>query len=193
MGRSFANGTRVGVYALNILAGGLVFQKWQLDGKGYDFSPGTYVLLNGSVTLTAIYGAAPLPPKVPFSLAIEGPSSVDEGSSTRYRARATYTDSSPAYVDAQAQWEVSSDYADISAGLLDASVVSSDRQVEIKATFTADGVTKTDTKSVTIRNTDAPTYTLTLSAQNGHITPSPNMRSYPAGTQVRLTAYPDEG
>jgi len=41
---------------------------------------------------------------------------------------------------------------------------------------------------------DTPTtYTLNLSASHGHITPRPDLNVYPAGTEVRLTAYPDDG
>ena len=50
-----------------------------------------------------------------------------------------------------------------------------------------------NTKSVTIRDVSSgASYTLSLSAQNGYIFVSPNLSSYPAGTQVYLHAHADD-
>ncbi len=189
--RSFASGTAVGIACPDTLAGGLVFQKWQMDGNDLAFTSTTAISMNSPHTVTAIFGATPPPAKVLSSLTIEGSSSVDERTSAQYLAHAYYTDSSSAYVNAQ--WADDSSYASISsAGLLDTSAVTSDQNIQVQATFTAGGVTKTATKGVTIRNTDAvPTYTLTLAASHGYISVQPQMGSYPAGTEVRLVASPD--
>ena len=191
--RTFAHGSGVGVNAFYAtLPSGQIFQKWLLDGADYDFTLSTVVYLDGNHTLTAVYGATPLPPRNLSSLTVEGPSSVDEQSSAQYRALASYSDGSEGYVIAQ--WGEDSGYASIStAGLLDTDAVTSDKNVEIEAIFTVGGITRSDTKQVTIQNTDAvQTYTLTLNAANGHISPSPDGPSYPAGTEVRLTAYADD-
>ncbi|MDX2110059.1 MAG: putative Ig domain-containing protein [Verrucomicrobiota bacterium] len=192
--RPFASGTAVWLTCYPTLPGDLIFQKWQLNGIDYSFSNNITVAMNSSHTVTAIYGSAPLPPKVLASLIIEGPSSVDERSTAQYKARATYTDSSSAYVDAV--WDDDSSYASISSkGLLDADAVSSDRDIEIEATFTAGGVTKTRTKDVTIENTDAvPTYTLTRNVVgSGEIGHSPSGSSYAEGTVVSLHANEGDG
>jgi pimeloyl-ACP methyl ester carboxylesterase len=199
--RSFANGTAVGVTCPSTVAGGLVFQKWQLDGSDYASSTVTptytTVTMNSAHTLTALFGATPPPVKVLSSLAIEGPSSVDERTSAQYQAHANYTDGSSAYVSAQ--WGDDSSYASISsAGLLDASAVTSDQNIQVQATFTAGGVTKTATEGVTIRNTDTvPTYVLTLNynGTQGSISawPSASGNIYNSGSVVQLTAYVNPG
>lgn len=194
MNRSFANGTVVGVSCAIVSPSGQAFQKWQLDGVDYAFTGLATVTMNAAHTLTAVYGATAPPLRVLSSLAIEGPSSVDERNSAQYLARATYTDGSSAYITPE--WDDNSSYADISSsGLLDASAVSSDRQIEIEATFSAGGITKVKTKDVTIRNTDAvPTYTLSRNTSTGgSIGYSPKANSYAAGTVVSLHANEDDG
>lgn len=192
--RTFAHGATVGVTCSATLVSGQIFQKWQLDGTDYAFSDVTSVLMDGAHTLTAVYGTTPPPVRTLSSLAIEGPSSVNERATAQYRARATYSDGSSAYVNAE--WDEDSSYASISGtGLLDTEAVSSDREIEIEASFTAGGVTKSSTKDVTIRNTDTvPTYTLALNTTTGgSIGYSPKASSYAAGTVVSLHANEDDG
>lgn len=192
--RTFAHGSLVGVNVwYSTLPSGQVFQKWQLDGADYAFTTTTTLSLDGNHTLTAVYGATALPPRTLSSLTVEGPSSVDEESSAQYRARATYSDGSSGYVTAE--WDDDSGYASISdTGLLDANAVSSDRDIEIEATATSGGVTRSDTKSVTILNTDAvPTYTLTRnSTAGGSIGQSPAGGTFAEGTVVSLHGNPDD-
>lgn len=190
--RSFSHGTKVGVACPATLVGGQYFQKWTLDGADHAYETVTTVSMDSSHTITAVYGASPPVQRTLLSLTIEGPASVDERSSAQYQARATFSDGSTA--DAPATWSEDSGYAAISsAGLLNASAVEADRDVEIKAVYTYAGVTKTAYKDVSIRNVDAvATYSLTLSANNGYISKSPNQARYDAGTSVRITAnaYP---
>lgn len=192
--RSFAHGSVVGVNVwYSTLPSGQIFQKWQLDGVDYAYTTTTSIPLDDTHTLTAIYGATPPVARTLTDLTIEGPSSVDEGCAAQYKALASYSDGSSGYVIAS--WGDDSSYASISSlGLLDADAVSVDEDVVIDASFTAGGVTRSDSKSVTIYNTDAvPTYTLTLSALHGQIIPRPIMSQYPEGTQVRLVASEADG
>lgn len=191
--RSFAHGSVVGVNVwYSTLPSGQIFQKWQLDGVDYAYTTTTSIPLDDTHTLTAIYGATPPVARTLTDLTIEGASSVDEGCSAQYKALASYSDGSSGYVISS--WDDDSSYASISSlGLLDADAVSVDEDVVIDASFTVGGVTRTDSKSVTIYNTDAvPTYTLTLSAQHGYISVRPQMSSYPEGTEVRLSASADD-
>lgn len=193
---SFSAGTSVGVTCPQTLTTGQTFQKWLLDGSDYDFDTYAIVPMNGPHTLTAVYGTSAPVSKTLSSLSISGPSSVDEGASAQYRATASYSDGSTADVTSSAKWIEDSSYADISkSGVLDADTVSSDKSVEIEAEYTSGGVTRTASKSITISNTatSATSYTLTLNAVNGSISASPKMSSYPAGTEVRLKASPDDG
>ena len=193
--RTFAHGTGLGINCFpTTLSSGYVFQKWLLDGADYDFSASTVLHLDRDRTLTAVYGSSPLPPRNLSSLTIEGPSSVDERSSAQYRARANYSDGSSGYVIAS--WDEDTGYATISAsGLLDTDSVSSDRDIEVEASFTLNGVTRSDTKNVTIENTDAvPTYTLTRnSTTGGSIGQSPSGTTFAEGTVVSLHGNADDG
>ena len=80
-----------------------------------------------------------------------------------------------------------------SPGRLDTSAVDSDTDIVVEATFTEGGVTKTAFQDVSIWNIDTvPTYALTLSASHGYISVRPEMAAYPAGTEVRLVASPND-
>lgn len=192
--RSFAHGSVVGVNVwYSTLPSGQIFQKWQLDGVDYAYTTTTSVPLDDAHTLTAIYGATPPVARTLTDLTIEGSSSVDEGCAAQYKALASYSDGSSGYVIAS--WNDDSSYASISSlGLLDADAVSVDEDVMIDASFTAGGVTRTDSKSVTIYNTDAvPTYTLTRNCTaGGSIGYSPQGNAYAEGTVVSLHANPDD-
>jgi uncharacterized repeat protein (TIGR02543 family) len=193
--RSFSAGAVVTATCSSTLAGGQVFQKWLLeDGTTASLNMLAEVTMNGPHTLTAVYGMTPPPSVTVSSLAIEGPSSVDERSGAQFRARATYTDGSSAYV--VPTWSEDSSAATISAdGLLDTDAVSSDGEVAISAAFAAGGVSRTRTTYVTIRNTDAvPTYRLSLNVVGlGEIGHSPAGNTYAQGTVVSIHARPGDG
>lgn len=91
------------------------------------------------------------------SIAINGASSVNESSTSTYTATATWNDNSITTVTPT--WSVSpTTYASISSvGVLTTlSLTGADQQVTITASYTADGVTKTATKVVTIVNSTRP-------------------------------------
>jgi uncharacterized repeat protein (TIGR02543 family) len=192
--RSFAHGSVVGVNVwYSTLPSGQIFQKWRLDGIDYAYTTTTSVQLDGDHTLTAIYGATPPVARTLTDLTIEGASLVDEGSSAQYKALASYSDGSSGYVIAS--WDDDSSYASISSlGLLDAAAVSGDEDIVIDATFTAGGVTRSDTKSVTIYNTDAvPTYTLVHNCTTGgSIGHNPSGSTFAEGTVVSLHGNADD-
>ena len=196
---TFAAGTVIGAVCPSKSADGQIFQKWQLDGVDQKTTTNTSVVMNGPHTLTAVYGTSAPAAKTLSSLSISGPSSVDEGSSAQYSATAVYSDGSTADVTSSVTWSEDSSYAGISSnGILDADSVSSDKSVVITASYKENypsgSVTKTATKTVTISNTASTTnYTLTVNATNGYVNVSPTGSSYPAGTEVRLSAHPSSG
>jgi hypothetical protein len=190
--RSFPAGTEAKLACLTMVAG-KQFKYLQAGDAIRDF-PTWSVAMTSDQTVVVAYGSAATLGKVLKSLTIEGPSSADERTSEQYRARATYTDGTSAYVSAE--WDDNSSYADISAnGLLDTDAVSSNREIEVEATFTAGGVPARDTKIVTIRNTDeALTHTLELnSTTGGSVGYSPKGISYADGTVVSLHGNADDG
>lgn len=190
--RSAQSGKQITTSAPATLNGGKIFQYWLRDGSSRIYNTVATITMDGQHDLIAIYGSTPPANRTLQSISIQGPSSIDERRAATYSARATYTDGTTGTVPAS--WSENSSYASISAsGVLDTASVSSDKGVTVSASATVSGVTRTDTKSVTIRNTDTkPTYTLDLNAVNGHISASPDLRSYEEGTEVRLTAYPDD-
>ena len=190
--QNITSGLKVSVACPATLSGGLYFQKWKLDGSDHAYANVTMVTMDGNHTLMAVYVSTPPEARTLASLTVEGPFRVAERSSAQYSARAVYDDGSAAYVTPE--WSDDTSFAHIDDnGILDTSAVSSDKEIEIEATYSSGSVTRSDTKSVTILNTDAVlTYTLTLDAENGRINPSPEGPSYAAGTEVRLTAYADD-
>jgi outer membrane protein assembly factor BamB/formylglycine-generating enzyme required for sulfatase activity len=85
------------------------------------------------------------------SLTIEGPATIDEGSSAQYTATARFTDGSSRDVTDSCSWSENSSYATVSShGLLVASNVPSDATVTLSAEYTTGGVTRTDTHRITI-------------------------------------------
>ena len=92
------------------------------------------------------------PPSPIFSgLSINGPSSLNEGTSASFTAVATYQDGTSAQVTPT--WSENSSYAGISSsGVLTANTVTSNQPVRITASYTSGGVTRTATKDVTIVN-----------------------------------------
>ncbi len=83
-------------------------------------------------------------------IAISGPASVNESATATYAATATWSDGTNTSVSPT--WTVSpTTYASVNAsGVLTTLAVTSNQSVTVTASYTADGVTKTNTKTVTI-------------------------------------------
>ncbi len=193
--RSFVSGSSVTVNLPLTSVGGKIFQYWLLDGATRHYSTMATVQMNAAHSFTAVFGTTPPPARTVSSISVEGPSSVDEEDSASYQARATFSDGSNAIVTG-VTWDENSSYASISsAGVLDAESVTSDKSVTVTATYTSGGVTRSGTKSITIRNaTAAATYTLTRNVVgSGEIGYSPQANSYADGTWVSLHANADDG
>jgi len=100
------------------------------------------------------------PPPAPTlsSLAISGPSSVDENGVATFVATASWSNGSTSLVTPT--WSENSTFATISAsGVLSAAEVTASQSVTVSASYSASGVTKTATKTVTI--VDIPTQVCT--------------------------------
>jgi subtilase family serine protease len=92
------------------------------------------------------------------SLEIIGPASVNENTNTQYNAKAYFSNGSNSYVTTNCTWSENSQYAAISSiGVLTAYSVSSNQPVRITASYTYNGITKTDFIDVTIVNVDTKT------------------------------------
>jgi hypothetical protein len=94
------------------------------------------------------------------SISILGPTTVDENTSTVYNAVATYQDGSTAPASG-AEWAVN-DVSSASVGLsgiLETNEVDLNTDVNLTATFTDGGITRSYTITVTIVDTTAPTLT----------------------------------
>ena len=104
------------------------------------------------------------PPVVTLtSIAVSGPSSVNEGGTGTYTATATWSDGTTTSVTPT--WSENSSYATISTGgVLTASAVTANQTVTVTASYTSGGVTRTASQSVTIVNVAA---TLTSIAVSG--------------------------
>ena len=101
-----------------------------------------------SITIANVAPAATL-----SSIAIGGPSSVNESSSASYTATATFSNGTTQNVTTGTAWSENSSYSTISsAGVLTTSAVTANQAVTIGASYTSGGVTRTATKSVTIAN-----------------------------------------
>jgi len=195
--RSLPSGTIAWFSAPQTLPDGRRFQYWLFSNgttaEQSDQTPANF-LLTAATNVIAIYAPAGSATRTPSALVIEGPSAVDEDSSASYKAKATYSGGTSGYVSAS--WTENSSFASISnSGRLDTESVSSPKTVTIEASFTADGVTRTATKTVTIRDAVATrTYTLTRTVEGGgRIGFSPTGTSYAAGTVVSLHANEDSG
>jgi len=110
-------------------------------------------------------------PKTLNSVSISGDSSVDESTSANYTCTAYFSDGSNSNVTGSATWSENSSYTTISGGQLTVSSLSSDRSCTVSASYNYNGVTKTATKSVTLRNTtqpnQPPTCSLIATPQSG--------------------------
>ncbi|MHB8832085.1 MAG: choice-of-anchor U domain-containing protein [Desulfobacteria bacterium] len=103
------------------------------------------VTRTASVSVTIANVAATL-----NGIAISGPASVNESATATYAATATWSDGTNTSVSPT--WTVSpTTYASVNAsGVLTTLAVTSNQSVTVTASYTADGVTKTNTKTVTI-------------------------------------------
>jgi hypothetical protein len=117
---------------------------------------------SGGITKTATKSVSivdiPLAAPTLSSLAISGPTSLDESTSATFSAIATWSDGSTSA--ASPSWSENSAYATINSnGVLTVSEVMADQTVTLTASFTKDGITKTASKSVSIVDTTpaAPT------------------------------------
>lgn len=126
----------------------------------------TAITLRGSVTAEGKTWTADLPvtikniPVTLSSLAISGPSSVQEKLTGQYSATATYSDGSTATVTPV--WSISNaagltGLTVSAAGLLTTVEVTADTTIGVQASYTYLGVTKTATANVKITNVAAPT------------------------------------
>ena len=108
--------------------------------------------LTGNSNYSNESNATTLGNKVLSSLAITGPSTVNESSTTNYTAKATYSDGSTATVTPT--WSLSATtFATISAGgVLTTKAVTSNQSVIVKASYTYRGITKVAAKTVAIIN-----------------------------------------
>jgi hypothetical protein len=98
------------------------------------------------------------------SLSIQGPSLIDENSSTSFAATAVFSDGSTQPATNSSTWRENSSHASFSAttkALLKTSAVSSNSTVTITASYTFGDVTKMAQKAVTIRNVSGQTPVLT--------------------------------
>jgi len=85
-------------------------------------------------------------------LSISGANSLNESTSSSYRAVARFSDGSTRTVTSNATWSENSSFATISGGVLQAGSVGSNQTVTITAKYVLGGVTRTANKSVTIVN-----------------------------------------
>ncbi len=118
-------------------------------------------------------GEAQSPTPTMSSLSINGPSSLNEGTSATFVAVASYQDGTTAKVTAT--WSENSSYASISAnGLLTANMVTSNQTAIITASYTSAGTTRTAVKNVTIVNgtASAAAKSITSTSQNRDTLPS---------------------
>jgi hypothetical protein len=133
-------------------------------------------------------------------LNITGPDSLNEQSIGLYAATASLRDGST--IKVRPTWFEDSAFASINdVGVLTAVMVTGNQSVTITATYTADAITKTATKSVTIIDMfSSNMLTITKSGNgNGRITSLPTgidcgsvcSVEYPQGTVITLTAEPD--
>jgi len=104
----------------------------------------------GSVTRTATASVTIVDiPATLSSLSISGPSTVNENGTAAYTATASWSDNTTTSVTPV--WSENSAYASISAGgSLSTTAVTGNQPVTVSASYTAGGVTRTATASVTV-------------------------------------------
>ena len=93
------------------------------------------------------------PVKVLDRVSVSGPSQVNESSSAYYTSIAYFSDGSSADVSTQATWSENSAYTSISSGgQLAVGSLSSDQSCTVAASYTYNGVTKSDSLAVVLKN-----------------------------------------
>ena|GEM_PF-6732809 len=102
------------------------------------------------------------------NLTIAGITSVDENTAAQYSATATFSDGSNQVVNSLVNWSENSNFSSISSsGLLTAAPnVTSNQPVRVTASYTVDGVTRSDTHDITIKNIDPVLTDLSISGVN---------------------------
>lgn len=101
-------------------------------------------------------------------LTINGAASMNESTTSQYTASATWSDGTAMVV--VPNWSVTSGPATISAGgLLSAAAVTGNQTAVINASYISGGVTKTDSRSVTIVDVPAPLAITTASLASGTV------------------------
>ncbi|MCK4392484.1 PKD domain-containing protein, partial [Candidatus Bipolaricaulota bacterium] len=93
--------------------------------------------------------------KILDRVSIDGPSQVDENSTGDYTCTAHFSDGSDTDVTNQASWSENTSYTTISSGRLNVGSLSSDKTCTVTASYTYKGVTKSASKSVTLKNVPA--------------------------------------
>ena len=131
-----------------------------------------------------------------LSLTITGPSSIDESSSENYSA--SVTDSTGQQRSVTVVWsENSSSLSVSSSGRLTASSVSSNRSGTLTATYRQGSETLTAAKTITIideaESAGGSGFRMNVTKNNGSVIRRPHHSTYQPGTEVRLTARPDDG
>ncbi len=197
--RTYLDGTRIVVTA-TANSGGKHFQGWKINGAFVTAELSYALTIDENRTadskrLVAAY-ADGVPTRSIVSGAIDGPAAVAEGRSAQFRLRVTYSDGLSEYIPAT--WALTGSAATINpaSGLLDAGSVSSDQQVDLRASFVTGGSLATSSPfRITVTNTNAvATYTLTRSATvGGTIDAYPNQSSYQDGAIVHLYANAADG
>ena len=83
-------------------------------------------------------------------LAIAGPDAVNESSSAAYTATASFSNGSTQNVTATAVWSEDSAFASVAGGVLSTGAVTGDQTVNLTASYTTGGVTRSASKAITI-------------------------------------------
>ena len=192
--RIYLDGARI-VVAAPSTANGKRFQGWKVNGAVVTAEQSYALTIDANRTadskrLVAVYGDG-VPTRSIVSGVIEGPTAVAESRSAQFRLHVTYSDGLSEYIPAT--WALTGSAATINSasGLLDAGSVSSDQQVDLRASFVTGGLLATSTPfHITITNTNTTaTYTLTLNQTGqGTVLLTPNRNSFTAGDIAVVTA-----
>jgi len=149
------------------------------------------------------------PVKTLDRVTLSGVNEVNESSSADYTCTAHYSDGTSSNVSSQATWSVNPAYATISSsGRLSVGSLSSDKTCSITARYTYEGVTRSASKSVTLKNEPEPTildhlvitglgelfentsanYTCTAHFSDGSTTDVTNLATWQVGTSGGIEA-----
>ena len=143
------------------------FDTTQISNGQHEITAFIELTAGGSRTVSATFTVANGTPPTLTSLNISGSSSVNESSTSSYAATATFSDGSTQTVTASADWSENSSYASISAsGVLTSTAVPSNQTVTITASYTHNGVTRTDQKAVTIVDVPPTLTSLSISGSS---------------------------